>query len=389
MHIRLWLLLTWSAFALIPTAAAQPLVDGFLSTRIVPGAGTGGLDQLEVQVQLAARGETFALGNANLMFFFNDEALAIPSAPAINTRFEAGTDYRFEPPFVDDPGNGRFYLSGSVTLFGATDRISVNVVLDLRNQGQTLPMEETTIATLFFDIIDGTQTADLQWILAEDGDPNPTVVQQHDNQTEVVQGIFEDTNATLPVELVAFTGQSDGEQVILRWETASETNNAGFEVQVRDGGDEASAASRWAALGFVEGAGTTAEPQAYVFTTARQAPGTLLFRLKQVDFDGSYELSPQVEVSIDLAQPYLLTAPYPNPVAREAHFSLRVKRAQQVEVAVYDALGRKVRVLFSGTVEPETERALTLSGAGLQSGMYFVRAVGETFVTTQRALVVK
>lgn len=382
MPIRYVILLVGLLLGIGSPAVAQPMVDGFFQTQINAGAGTGGLDQLEVQVQLAARNEAFSLGNATLMLLFNDAALAIPSAPAINERFNAATDYAYHTPFVNNPGGGLFYISSTVTLFGASNRVSINLVLDIPNLGQTMPMSATPIVTLFFDILDGTDTANLQWVLPSSGDPNPTVIQQQDNATEVPQNEFGDSDTLLPVELIDFVAQADGANVVLRWETASETNNAGFEVQMLD-------EMVWETLGFVEGRGTTITPHAYQYDVPTSTPGLHQFRLKQVDYDGSFAFSPQVEVEIGMAQAYELTAPFPHPVARASQLSLRVKRAQQVEVAVYDALGRKVQVLFSGRIGAESEQRLLVEAATLQSGMYFVRAVGETFVATQRTVVVK
>ncbi|NBC96906.1 MAG: hypothetical protein GVY27_11190, partial [Deinococcus-Thermus bacterium] len=99
-----------------------------------------------------------------------------------------------------------------------------------------------------------------------------------------------DANA-LPVELTAFTARRDGDAIRLAWTTASETNNAGFEVQRRRSGNED--ADAWEPLGFVEGHGTTTEAQTYRFTDRDlpyAAPGAV-YRLRQVDTDGTETLS--------------------------------------------------------------------------------------------------
>lgn len=189
----------------------------------------------------------------------------------------------------------------------------------------------------------------------------------------------------LPVELVAFEAQVDGTDVLLRWQTASETNNAGFEIQ----GSSKNGGAEWTVLDFVEGAGTTLEPQHYHYRAEALPPGPHTFRLKQVDFDGTFEYSPQVEVVIDLPAAFLLTPPYPNPFNPEARFSLMVKRRQRVDVAVYDALGRRVRTLYAGEMEAEQARALVFQASDLPSGLYVIRAVGEAFVATRRAMLVK
>ncbi|NBC15814.1 MAG: T9SS type A sorting domain-containing protein, partial [Bacteroidetes bacterium] len=201
---------------------------------------------------------------------------------------------------------------------------------------------------------------------------------------------FTGGSTQLPVELTAFDAVVDGETVLLRWSTASETNNAGFEVQVRDAqsatnetDDEDAHEDAWQALGFVAGHGTTAEAQHYTYRAPDLAPGTHRFRLKQIDFDGAFEYAPEVEVTIGLDAAYRFTAPYPNPARNEARLSLMVQRAQPVVVHVYDLLGRRVRTLFQGEVAAHQARALVLRRGDLPSGLYVVRAEGERFTATR------
>jgi hypothetical protein len=93
--------------------------------------------------------------------------------------------------------------------------------------------------------------------------------------------------APLPVELTSFEAQADGDAVVLRWTTLTETNNAGFEVEQRTD-------STWTQVGFAEGFGTTTEPRAYVYRIEAVAPGLHGFRLKQIDYDGGFAYSPEV-----------------------------------------------------------------------------------------------
>ncbi len=193
----------------------------------------------------------------------------------------------------------------------------------------------------------------------------------------------------LPVELVAFEALVDGATVAMRWKTASESNNAGFEIQRRDGADEIEAVGAWETLGWIDGVGTTVTPQSYGFEVHDLAPGPHRFRLKQVDFDGTFAYSPEVEVAVELPEAYLLTAPYPNPFNPEAHLSLMVQRAQHVEVVAFDALGRAVRTLYAGRMEAGHAQALVFEASDLPTGIYFLRATGETFTTTRQAMLVK
>ncbi|MEL6443031.1 MAG: T9SS type A sorting domain-containing protein [Bacteroidota bacterium] len=191
------------------------------------------------------------------------------------------------------------------------------------------------------------------------------------------------TASALPVELTTFEAQRTGERVVLSWATSSETNNAGFDVELRSTTGDFAAPS-FETVGFVAGAGTTTEAQAYRFTTDALPAGTYTFRLRQVDFDGAFAYSPEVELALGVAGTHTLSAAYPNPFAERATFSLAVAQEQPVEVAVFDALGRRVATLFDATLPADQARVLTLDAADLPSGLYIVRAQGTTFSDVRR-----
>jgi hypothetical protein len=187
----------------------------------------------------------------------------------------------------------------------------------------------------------------------------------------------------LPVELVAFEAIADGEAVTLHWETASETNNAGFEIQ------QLPPAQNWETLAFIDGHGTTERAQTYTHRINNVLPGVHRFRLKQIDYDGTFEYSPEVEVAIGVPGAYHLTSAYPNPFNPETSFSLSVARAQEVQVAVYNVVGRRVALLYDGTFPAETSRVFRFEAASLPSGVYLLRVLGERFVTTQPLVLTK
>ncbi|NBC17226.1 MAG: hypothetical protein GVY18_07905 [Bacteroidetes bacterium] len=198
----------------------------------------------------------------------------------------------------------------------------------------------------------------------------------------------------LPVELTAFEATVDGADVRLHWTTASETNNAGFEVQVRkehagERDEDTWQVDTWQVLGFVEGAGTTAAAQTYTYRVTDLAPGPQRFRLKQIDYDGTFEYSPEVEVVVELSDVYALTAAAPNPFRSAARFRLTVRQAQHVDVYLFDVLGRRVRTLHRGELGASTPRRFRLAADGLPSGVYVIVATGERFRATQRVVLLR
>ncbi|RMH68818.1 MAG: hypothetical protein D6685_01785 [Bacteroidetes bacterium] len=188
----------------------------------------------------------------------------------------------------------------------------------------------------------------------------------------------------LPVELTAFEGRVEGQTVRLIWSTASETNNAGFEVE--QALVTAAGPGAWRQIGYVAGAGTTDTPQTYTYPVAAVEPGVYRYRLKQVDYDGTFAYSPEVEVQIQPAGAHYLSPAHPNPFHARAAFTLTLTRPQQVTVAVYDALGRRVTVLQDGYLEAGVPHSFTLDGTGWGSGLYLYEAVGETFRESRTVL---
>lgn len=188
-------------------------------------------------------------------------------------------------------------------------------------------------------------------------------------------------NAPIPVELTSFDAVVDGQNVTLNWETGSETNNAGFEVQMLAG-------ESWDVLGFVNGHGTTTETQAYSHTASLQ-PGTYTFRLKQIDFDGQFEFLGNVEATVGTPGTHLLSNVYPNPFNPQATFDLSVATAQDVTIDLYNVLGQRVATIFDGAMEANANQSFTIDGAGLATGAYIVRINGERFSATRQITLMK
>lgn len=240
----------------------------------------------------------------------------------------------------------------------------------------TIDFADQKIITTASDRVQDVFTADL------DGDGDIDVLSASDRDDEVAW--YENTATTLPVELAAFTATTYQSSVLLEWSTASELNNAGFEIQMRHDIN-----GPFAAQGFVDGHGTTTEAQTYRFRVDDLSPGTYAFRLNQVDVDGAAELSPVVDVTVAMRETHLLSDPAPNPFRGEAWLTLQVREAQSVRADLYDVLGRRVATLHDGVLDAGREHRLSLDGHRLSSGMYFVRVVGERFAETRRVVVAR
>ena len=203
----------------------------------------------------------------------------------------------------------------------------------------------------------------------------------------------------LPVELATFEAEPTSEAVQLRWQTAAETGNARFEVQRATArasagdaaGDAAGASTRtitWTTVGQRPGAGTTTEAQAYRFTDRDlpYAADSLRYRLRQVDVDGTAHLSDPIVVARGPATTKLLGT-FPNPARSRATVRYAVEAPVEVDLALYDLLGRRVQTLVQQEQEGRHERRLDTSR--LPSGTYFLRLQAGGTVKTQKLTVVR
>jgi hypothetical protein len=176
------------------------------------------------------------------------------------------------------------------------------------------------------------------------------------------------TGGTLPVELTSFTAAACRNGILLSWMTATETNNAGFEIERR------SASSGWQRLGFVDGSGSSNIQHQYSFNDAGVPGGSYSYRLKQIDRDGAYEYSNEVEASMAMtAEAYTIMQNYPNPFNPSTTIRFAVPADQQVELKVFNVLGQEVKTLFNGIAAGGVLHAVQFDATGLPSGMYLYR----------------
>ncbi len=199
----------------------------------------------------------------------------------------------------------------------------------------------------------------------------------------IIDNVALSDETPIPVELTTFNATVQGADVQLAWATASETNNAGFEVQ------HAVGAGVFREAGFVNGAGTTDAAQRYAFRVTDLTPGTHRFRLKQVDFDGTAALSDVEEVDVAPTGAFAVERVRPNPLRGTGRLRFTTNRAERVEVALYNVLGQRVETLYDGVPTTGTWQTVRLDAAGLASGVYFVRVTSASAVQTERVTIVR
>lgn len=179
------------------------------------------------------------------------------------------------------------------------------------------------------------------------------------------------SSAPVPVELVSFTAAAHGSAITLTWSTASETNNRGFEIQRKQSGYHNTG---WLAVGFVSGAGSTAEPQNYSFSDdLGNFTGAVYYRLKQIDYDGKSSLSNESSVLLESAdKQYIIVQNYPNPFNPSTTIRFAIPVMAQVTVMITDILGSEASVFRMGELSPGGHE-LQWDATSFAAGIYYLR----------------
>ena len=192
----------------------------------------------------------------------------------------------------------------------------------------------------------------------------------------------------VPVELVSFTARLNEQNVILNWQTATETNNQGFEIQRKI--MQSNTESDWEIIGFTAGKGTTTEPQSYSFSddVSKLYAISFVYRLKQIDFDGSFEFSEEILVEyMILPKEYELLQNYPNPFNPITTIYYSLKERGTVLLKIFNALGKEIKTLVKEQQDAGTYK-LEFDASSLSSGIYFyVLKTGEFTATKKMVLI--
>jgi hypothetical protein len=198
----------------------------------------------------------------------------------------------------------------------------------------------------------------------------------------------------VPVELVSLTADVFKNDVVLKWQTATEINNAGFEVErCRSISKFEIRNSNFEQIGFVEGEGTTAEIQNYYWKDCNLMPGKYFYRLKQIDYDGTFKYSEVVEAEIDPPIEISLEQNYPNPFNPTTNIIFRIAESEFVSLKVYDVLGNEAATLVNKEKPAGTYKVEFIVGQDsspdIASGIYFYRLQAGNYVETKKMILLK
>jgi len=197
-----------------------------------------------------------------------------------------------------------------------------------------------------------------------------------------VQLHFATTENILPVELISFDFKLADGGINLSWVTSSELNNKGFELQKFN-------KNKWEVVSFIEGRGTTAGKNYYSFLDKKVTSGNIYqYRLKQINFDGTFQFSKTIEVNYLTELSYHLYQNYPNPFNPVTSISFSLPEEGRVKLTVHNLIGETVAIILDKKMEKGIY-SFSFDASSLTSGIYFYRLEVNDFVSTKKMILLR
>ena len=336
------------------------------------------------------------LGNADFVLTFANSNFTSPAGSKVGASpgqcsFVPTDPSGFNTLFTQDA----YYTNTSIDIDGQEILINLN--------GPT-PSDQTTFDTRVAEIDNSTSThclgqfkisgitnpsgtMDLSWKTAGGGVVTRVFTLGTSTpwtSTQATINANDPTSEPLPVELTSFRGYSEESYVQLNWSTATELNNYGFDLE-RKVNDEN---SEWEKIGFVEGAGESNSPNEYSYRD-KEAFGAskFIYRLKQLDTDGGFTYSDEIEVEV-VPKEYNLYQNYPNPFNPETTIRFSLVEPQKVSIKLYNVVGQEVTDIVNKDYELGYHE-INFDAKYLSSGVYFYRLQAGDFVATKKMLLLK
>lgn len=188
----------------------------------------------------------------------------------------------------------------------------------------------------------------------------------------------------VPVEFSSFTATYENDEILLKWTTATETNNQGFGILRKSQIEN----STWQNVGYVAGFGTTTEPKSYSFIDSKLETGNYTYRLKQIDFDGTVTYSEEINVEVEIPLVYSLEQNYPNPFNPSTTIKYSISEDGFVKLSVYNLLGEEVTTLVNS--EQKAGRyEVNFDASKLASGVYLYQLQAGDYLSVKKMLMLK
>ena len=307
----------------------------------------------EFDIYIKSTGSSFELTSYQCALSFNS---AIIAGGTLSFSYISGSSALSNLPNLavgvfDDTGTDKLCFASSV----GSDIIStLNKKIGRFRLGNTVPF--------------GASTSDITWNFSG----NIATILTGSGYTDITNPTnFNDLNdpSIMPVELSQFNVSNVKSKVILKWETKTEVNVSGFEIQR----SLISPDENWKNIGFVNGYGNSSSPKYYDFQdTEINKSGKYKYRLRMVDIDGSYSFSDETEIEIEIPQSFILNQNFPNPFNPSTTIKYSLNSESFVKLTIYNSIGELVETLVNQQ-QSSGGYDIVWNAKDLSSGIYIYR----------------
>lgn len=194
------------------------------------------------------------------------------------------------------------------------------------------------------------------------------------------------TGSILPVDLLSFNAYQKDNLIIIKWITLAQLNVDKFIIQ------KSIDKINWYDITSIKAKGNTNSLDEYIYKDISQNSGTYYYRLKIIDFDGSYKLSNEIKVNFDFDFKFSSKI-YPNPFNPNANIEFYLPQDALVDINVYDMLGSKIQSICTNMNYKKGMNIILFNGNNLPSGNYIfeIKAKNQekTFIHRHKILFLK
>lgn len=386
----------WISFS--GTGFYIPVISGSLTYSSYSASGIGNMVQLVAATTSAEDARTnFTAQSGDGTKVYASFLVNVQSAPA------SGSSSYFASLYSSNGYKGRVFVQtlGSGIEFGLEGSGNSPVFT-----GVELALNQTHLIVVSYEFLAGADSVKL-WVNPIPGSPEPTPDLTFEVVTDFTTcdafalrqassgGVAQNPDAefdglmvsnswsdVVPVELTSFNALVKENSVSLNWTTATELNNSGFEIERKLEN------TNWSNIAFIDGHGTTTSPNVYSYYDGNLSPGKYSYRLKQIDYDGSYDYSKVVEASIGFPSKFELSQNYPNPFNPSTVITYSLPEAAHVTLKVFNAIGQEVSTLVNGVVEAGNHN-VEFNASGFSSGIYYYRLDADGLILMKKMMLLK
>lgn len=336
--------------------------------------------------------------NGNIYINWSDQRNGVNNTDIFFVRSTDGGDTWSEPLRVNDDNSTRHQFfnwmtidqtNGAIYVVFYDRRNTTNVATDVyvaRSTDGGYSFENFKVSQSSFTPNSGVFFGDYTNIAAYNKKVYPIWMRLDGNTLSVWTALINDSIVVVPVELTGFSVDAKDGLVLLEWQTASEINNYGFEIQKKN--YSSSNKTNWQTIGFKAGKGTTIQSSFYRFEDRPYESGEYSYRLKQIDFDGSYEFSQEVDVQFIALNDFGIEQNFPNPFNPVTVIEYKLPAKAFVQIKVFDMLGKELEVLVNEE-KPAGIHEVQFSGEEFSSGIYIYKMISGNFEQTRKMLLIK